>query len=252
VQPKNSEYTDTQNPKWGTLYCIGTGPGDPELITLKAWRLLQAAPLICVPRNAASGNTQALEIVRQYVDENRQQIEFLDFPMVRDAAKLAAAWDSAMQTVAKLLAEGRDVVFPVLGDPLLYGTFNYLLERVAESYPAIKIVVVPGITSIGAATATALLPLCEAEERVAILPALYQDNPAQFRQSLHEYDTVVLMKVGSALERLLPLLEAEGRLEKAFFVERLGMSGERIVRGAEIAELRNSKLHYFSLLIVKK
>jgi precorrin-2/cobalt-factor-2 C20-methyltransferase len=249
---QHQDFENTQKTTWGTLYCIGTGPGDPELITLKAWRLLQAAPTICVPRNAASGNTQALDIVRQYVDESRQQIEFLDFPMVRDATKLAAAWDNAMQTVAKLLASGSDVVFPVLGDPLLYGTFNYLLERVAKFYPDIKVVVVPGITSIGAATATALLPLCEAEERVAILPALYQDDPAQLRQSLHEYDTVVLMKVGNTLERLLPLLEAEGRLEKAVYVERLGMSGERIVRGAAIAELRHTTLHYFSLLIIKK
>lgn len=242
----------TKIKNWGTLYCIGTGPGDPELITLKALRILQTAPVILVPRNASSGHTQAFDIIQQYVDASRQQIVPLDFPMTRERVKLEAAWDAASEVIAKVLAEGSDAVFPVLGDPLLYGTFNYILERASRYFPQARIEVVPGVTSIQAATAASLVPLSEAGERIAILPAIYEASFEQLCQTFNEYDTVVLMKVGSALERLIPLLQSQDRLKSAVLVERLGLEGERIVKGEAIAGLQARQLHYFSLLIIKK
>lgn len=238
--------------KWGTLYCVGTGPGDPELLTLKALKILQRVEVVAVPRNAATGHQQAYEIVQNFLDESHQQIVPLDLPMVRDAAQVAAAWEKAIIVILEILESGRDIALPVLGDPLLYGSFNYLLKIWAERDIQARLEIVPGVTSIQATTAAALFPLCETNERVAILPALYADDLSEVETTLAEYDTIVLMKVGRALERLLPLLEKQNRLPHTIYAERLGMPGQRLLHGQEIAELRGQDLPYFSLLITKK
>ncbi len=237
---------------YGTLYCVGTGPGDPELLTLKAARLLQTTPVVFVPQQGESGRTQALDIVNSLVDDTRQRLIRLQFPMTRQAVELEAAWDIATARIVAELAHGQDAVLPVLGDPLLYGTFNYILERLQRDYRSVPVIVVPGITSIQAASAAAQQPLAEAHQRIAILPALYEVEPARFEQTLQEYDTVVLMKLGSKLAELLPSLIAHDRLNGAIYAERLGMTGQRIVQGPQIAGLAGETLPYFSLLIIRK
>lgn len=237
---------------WGTLYCVGTGPGDPELLTLKALKILQKVGIVAVPRNAATGHQQAYEIVQSFLDESRQQIVPLDLPMVRDAVQVAIAWEKAITVILEILESGRDVALPVLGDPLLYGSFNYLLKTWAERNTGARLEIIPGVTSIQATTAAALFPLCETNERVAILPAMYADDLREVETALAEYDTVVLMKVGRALERLLPLLETQNRLQHTIYAERLGMPRQRLLRGQEIADLRGQDLPYFSLLITKR
>jgi precorrin-2/cobalt-factor-2 C20-methyltransferase len=241
-----------QQGNWGTFYCIGTGPGDPELLTLKALRLLRTVQVVLIPHQGEGKNSQAYAIIQPFLDEARQTVIPVYFPMTRDKDWLSAAWDTALKEAVELLSKGQDVVFPVLGDPLLYGTFNYLQEGIRQHYPGVKVVIVPGITSVQAATATARLPLAESSERVAILPAIYEESLEEFKQAIAGYDTVVLMKVGGALDRLLPLLEAEGWLDKSVYVQRLGLDGEGVVRGAAIARLKGKALPYFSLLIIKK
>lgn len=238
--------------KSGKLYCVGIGPGDPELLTLKALRILQTRPVIFVPEQSGSGRRQAFEIVRPYLDEAHQRIIPLHFPMTRDQDQLESAWDIATVRVVMELAGGQEAVFPVLGDPLLFGTFNYILNRLNRNYPEIEVEIVPGVTSIQAATAAAGLPLAEGRERITILPALYEEDAAKLEQTLADYDSVVLLKVGGALGRLLPILKACNRLEKAVYVERVGFPDQRIVRGQAIENLLYGKLPYFSLLIIKR
>lgn len=243
--------------KWGTFYCVGTGPGDPELLTLKGLRLLQSVPVVFVPRQTGSGRTRALEIVRQYLDETRQTLVPLDFPMVRAESEenqqtLETAWDQATGLIGGILGTGLAGVFPVLGDPLLYGTFNYLLERLQARFPDIPLEVVPGITAMQAASALSLTPLAEGNEQVVISPVMYSSNPQEVGLLLEIFDTVVLLKAGGTLEKLLPLLEEKGYLEHSVYVEQAGMEGQRVIRGEAIQELRGQKLSYFSLLLIKK
>lgn len=241
----------TEN-KSGTLYCVGVGPGDPDLVTLKAARLLRETPLVFIPQQEESGKTQALEIIRDFLDASRQEFVYLQFPITRRSEVLEPAWDLATAQLVEKLAAGQSGVFPVLGDPLLFGTFNYVLDRLNAQHPEIKVEIVPGVTSIQAASAAAGVPLAEANERIAILPALYEENPAQILQMLQSYQTVVLLKVGGMLEKILPVLERESLLARAVYAERLGLSGQRVIKGRAIADLAGQKLPYFSLLILKK
>ncbi len=138
----------------GTLYGIGIGPGDPELITLKAARLIGACPILFVPKARTAAESVALAIARPLVGPETQ-IRELVFPMTADAKELAEKWDAAALCVAEVLATGEDACFLTLGDPLLYSTYLYLLRALRKRLPELKAVTVPGIMAFGAVAAAA-------------------------------------------------------------------------------------------------
>ncbi len=158
----------------GCFYGVGVGPGDPDLLTVKGLRILASVPVVLVPKRSAEDAGYAYGIVRGLLDPSRQEIVGLVFPMTRDFARLEGVWDAHVETVAGYLAAGRDCAFITEGDPFLYSTFIYIWERLRTRYPRYRTEVIPGVPSVTAAACRAGLPLANAGERIAILPAAYE------------------------------------------------------------------------------
>lgn len=230
------------------IYAVGVGPGDPELLTRKAERVIRSVPVICTPTGTADAASYALSIVEQFIDRNRQEVIVQLFPMKKDQAGLDEFWNAAAAQVADRITQGLDVAFITIGDPFLYSTFLYLYRIFMERYPDIPIEIIPGISSINAAAALAGLPLGMAAERIAILPATYEDD--ELRRTLTEFDTVVLMKVNRVFDRVYALLTELGLAHQAAFVRRVGSNEQEVV--LDLATLVGQKLDYLSMLIVKR
>ncbi|MFL5802312.1 MAG: precorrin-2 C(20)-methyltransferase [Roseiflexaceae bacterium] len=239
------------------LTAVGLGPGDPELVTIKGLRAIEAAGVIFVPRSRDGDASLALRIARPWLNSTRQQIVELGLPMTRDPDLLAPAWRAAADQIAdELQAVGRAAghkargAYLLLGDPLLYGTFIYLWGELAARYPQIAVTIIPGVTSFAAAAARAGIPLGTTNDRVSIVPASYETDAGQLRRLLSDADTVILMKVGRVLPQVLAALAELGLLDAAVYVERIGMPEELIVR--DLRALRGQQRPYLSLLIVRR
>ncbi len=230
------------------LYAVGVGPGDPELLTRKAERILRQVDVICTPTGAAEAASYALNIVEPFLDRERQQVLVQTFPMSKDEAVLRPHWEAAVAQIVTEIEAGREVAFITIGDPFLYSTFLYLWRILRQNHPQIEIEIVPGITSVGAAAAVAGLPLGLAADRIAILPATYAVD--ELRRTLADFETVVLMKVSRVFDQIYPLLAELGLAQSSVFVRRVGSSDEEVVH--DLATLVGQKLDYLSLLIIHK
>ena len=230
------------------IYAVGVGPGDPELLTRKAERIIRSVPVICTPTGTVDASSYALSIVEEFIDRGRQEVLVQIFPMRKDQEGLDPFWEKAAAEVAERIEAGRDVAFITIGDPFLYSTFLYLYRIFRDRYPHIPIEVVPGITSVGAASVAAALPLGMAADRIAILPATYED--AELRRTFEGFDTVVLMKVSRVFDRVYAILKELGLEKNAAFVRRVGSGEEEVV--FDLERLLGERLDYLSLLIVKK
>lgn len=230
----------------GHLYGVGVGPGDPELITLKAQRILSQVSVIFVPRKDAKHESYARSIISGLVENSNQRIVDLVFPMQKGTLK--PYWEEAVEKIWQHLALGKDCAFVTEGDALLYGTFAYILSIFQERHPEVTVEVIPGISSINAASARALLPLAISGERVAIIPATYEDEA--LRETLESFDTVVLLKVNTVFDRILDVLEEMKLADRCIYIRRCTTKDEEIVRN--IRKLRGQELDYLSLLIVRR
>jgi len=230
------------------IYAVGVGPGDPELLTRKAERILRQVSVICAPSANPTDSSYALSIVEEFIDRSRQEIIIQTFPMKKEQKGLEPFWENAAQQAAEFVRQGRDVAFITIGDPFLYSTFLYIYRIVREKYPDVSIEVVPGITSINAAAIAAGVPLAAASERVAIIPAAFEEQ--DLRRVLVDFDTIVLMKVNRVFEQVYALLQELGLEKKGVFIRRVGSGEEEVV--FDLETLLGKKLDYLSLLIVKK
>ena len=231
----------------GRLYGVGVGPGDPELLTVKAQRVLQSVPVIWVPQAGISAESYAFTIVKGIIDETRQEVVRARFP-TNDEDAAGEVWRGAARDLAAHLEAGRDVAFITEGDPMLYSTFAYVLETIQEEYPHLPVEVVPGVSSVMAAAASAAAPLVHHGQRLAILPAVYGID--DLREAIALYDTIVLMKVNRTLLDALANLERLGLSGRTIYVRRATTESERVVRN--IQELSAEDLDYFSLLIIRR
>jgi len=230
------------------IYAVGVGPGDPELLTRKAERILRQASVICAPSANPTDSSYALSIVEQFIDQSRQKIIVQTFPMKKEQKGLEPFWDNAAREAAEIVREGKDVAFITIGDPFLYSTFLYIYRILREKYPDVSIEAIPGITSINAAAIAAGVPLAAASERVAIIPAAFEEQ--DLRRVLVDFDTIVLMKVNRVFEQVYALLQELGLEKKGVFIRRVGSAEEEVV--FDLGTLLGKKLDYLSLLIVKK
>ncbi len=223
----------------GTLYGVGIGPGDPELMTLKAVRLLKAADVIAIP-DARGKSRIAWEVVRDVVGD--KAVLDCPAPMTRDKAQVDAAWDRNADNVCALLDRGKDVAFVTLGDPSIYSTYWYLHQRVqARGYPARM---VPGVPSFCAAAAGLNTALCEGSEPLLIVPASYPG----LADSLDVEANKVLMKAGRQLEAVKDALGERHELDRASLAVNCGMDGERYEPDFANAD---TDAGYFSIVLVK-
>ena len=233
--------------RFGCLYGVGVGPGDPELVTLKAMRVLQEVPVICVPQAETSRDSYALEIVKNYLDEDKQEILRLTFP-TDDEEAAGEVWRGAANSVGERLAKSQDVAFITEGDPMLYSTFSYVLYAVCQNFPEAQVEIIPGVSSVMAAAASAGVPLVTHGQRLAILPAVYGID--DLSEAIANYDTIVLMKVNRTLLQALANLEQLGLAGKGIYVRRASTAREEVVR--DLRRLSSEDLDYFSLLIIKR
>lgn len=213
--------------KTGTLYGIGVGPGDPELLTVKGARLLASCHHLFVPKPPNAVSSVSLEIVKDYV-KSGAEIHEVVFPMTTDPDELARQWDESASRIARVLQTGADVCYLTLGDTLLYSTYIYMLRALRRQLPDVNVVTVPGVSSFSAAAALAEFPLGEGSEPVTVIPT--GEDLSNVRKALAKGGTTVLMKIGKRLKRILGLMENAGAVERGVFVSRAGMSGESVER----------------------
>ena len=244
----------------GKFYGVGVGPGDPELLTIKACRVLREADVICAPRSGAGREGVALSIVGGIIGEEKEVLE-LPFPMTRDREELERCWEEAAGRIAALLAEGKKVAFVTLGDPTLYSTYTYVLKKIREAGPW-ETETVPGVPSFCACAAMAGVPLAEGEEKLAVVPLL--KDPEALPPLLQNFENVVVMKVGGRYGDVLAVLKSSGLAESSFLASRCGFPEGFVRRLAEespagaggkeegAGEGRKGRPDYLSLLIVKR
>lgn len=232
----------------GTLYGIGVGPGDPELMTVKGARLLGRARHIFVPKARTKGESIGLSIARGYF-QGQAQIHELIFPMTAEAGELSRRWEESAREIARVLTAGEDACFVTLGDPLLYSTYIYLLRALRALLPGAKVVTVPGVPAFGLAAALAEFPVGEGREPVTIVPAA--DDLRSVRRALAGGGTLVLMKVGRRLGEVLNLLEEAGVIEDGIFVARAGMEGQRVETDLRRLRKEGPEAGYLSIILVR-
>lgn len=238
----------------GTFYVVGVGPGDPQLITLKAARILDSCSVWFVPSAFDNGGSMALKIASGAVSREGKTILSHRFPMKQiprgesPDPEVKSAWQEAAKTIMATLADGHDVVFPTLGDPAIYSTGFYVCETLQEYGSPFSVEIIPGVSAIGASSAAAALPLCLGDERLVVIPATFANE--RIRDLLQLSDVVVFMKVHKVMERLVRLLEELDLIDNAVLVERCSLGDQKI--WTDVREAVGRDVHYFSTMVVRK
>ncbi|HUZ72907.1 MAG TPA: precorrin-2 C(20)-methyltransferase [Stellaceae bacterium] len=224
------------------VFGLGVGPGDPELITVKALARLRAAPVVAYPA-PERGPSFARAIVARWVTP--AQIE-LPIRMPLDGARFpaAAVYDAAAVAIAAHVAAGRDVAVLCQGDPFFYGSFMYLFARLAAAHP---VEIVPGVSSLGAAAAAARRPLAARADALAVLPALLDDDELARRLAL--CDAAAIIKLGRHFARVRALLDRVGLAGDAVYVERASLAAERVLPLDRVAA---DAVPYFSMILLHR
>lgn len=230
----------------GTLYGISVGAGDPELITLKGLRILKQVPVVAFPAGVGGKPGIAQQIVAQWLRDEQFQLP-LNFPYVQDIDTLTQAWEIAAEQVWHYLQLGDDVAFVCEGDVSFYSTFTYLAETLQRLHPESVVQTVPGVCSPMAAASVLKMPLTVRQERLVVLPALY--NVGELETILDWADVVVLMKVNSVYSEVWQVLHRRRLLDYAAVVERATHPEQVIYE--DLRDRPTLKLSYFSILIVK-
>jgi precorrin-2/cobalt-factor-2 C20-methyltransferase len=227
------------------LVGVGVGPGDPELVTVKAIRVLRQADLVLVPVLDSGEQGRAEATVRVHADHDRIRRVVFALNEREDRGRREAAWEAAADEAARAFASGAAVVaFATIGDPNLYSTFTYLADTVRARVPGVSIATVPGITAMQDLAARSGTVLCEGRETLALLPLTA--GMAAFKDALAAHDTVVGYKSGRHLPEVLAAVRAAGRLAGAVHGACLGLPGEDIRPAAEV----DGPAPYLSVLLV--
>lgn len=225
----------------GTLYGVGLGPGDPELMTLKAARLIEAADVVAYP-TLAGGDSFARAIAADLIREDADEI-VMDVPMTVERGPAQAAYDRGAAQIAQRLETGQNVVVLCEGDPFFYGSFMYIFARLADRFDT---QIVPGVTSVTACAARAGRPLVARNERLTVLPGPLPED--ELRARIEGAESVAIMKVGRHLPKIRSVIEALGLADRATYIERASLSDEVIVPLSQAPD----KAPYFSMILLAK
>jgi precorrin-2/cobalt-factor-2 C20-methyltransferase len=223
----------------GQLYGLGLGPGDPELVTLKALRLLRAAAVVAYPA-PKGGASFARSIVAEWIAPTQREIA-IDFPMLPGPPP-ADIYDRAVAAIAGELDSGHDVAFLCQGDPFFYGTFAAIFIRLAPRY---HVTVVPGVSSLTACAAAAETPLVQREDCLSVIPATLPES--ELVRRLAECDAAAIPKLGRHAAKVKRALEELGLIHRAIYVERASQERQRIARFADIGP---ASIPYFAMVLL--
>jgi precorrin-2/cobalt-factor-2 C20-methyltransferase len=226
----------------GTLYGVGIGPGDPELITLKALRILKSVPVLAWPA-PEEGPSLAREIVAGHLPGTQREIP-IRMPLLPARFPADDVYDGAAAEIGAALDAGEDVAVICEGDPFFYGSFMYLYGRLAGDYP---VEVVPGVSSLTACAAALGAPLSAKNDVLTVIPGPLDSDT--IKQRLTDADAVAIIKVGRHFERIRTLIDDLGLTANARYIERATMGEQRIL---PIGEVGDGNAPYFSMILVHK
>jgi precorrin-2/cobalt-factor-2 C20-methyltransferase len=230
----------------GILYGIGVGPGDPELLTLKAVRILGEVSVIFAAASTKNDYSTAYSIAKPHL-KNDVRVEQLGFPMTKDKDELEKAWQANAKIVAKVLKNGENAAFLTLGDPLTYSTYGYLQRTLLAVDPTVRLQAIPGITSFQAAASKIGLVMAESKESLLITSGV--TDPDKLEAQLDVADNAVILKAYKNFEEIRNTLTRLRLDDKTVLISRLGMDGESILMDIKDAP---KTPHYFSLALVTK
>lgn len=226
----------------GTLYGLGVGPGDPELITLKALRVLRKVPVLAWPA-PLEGDSMARGIAAPHLDGHHEEIP-IRMPMEVARFPAQQVYDQAAEEIGAHLADGRDVAVLCEGDPFFYGSFMYLFGRMAERF---SVEVVPGVSSLMATAAATGAPLAARNDILTVLPAPLEE--AELTRRLKDVEAAAIIKVGRHLPKLRRALKAAGLLEDARYIAHATLDQQVVT---DLSELEDEKAPYFSMILVHR
>lgn len=227
--------------KKGKFIGIGVGPGDPDLLTVKAVKALNEVDVICAPKSSKSKPSVALSIINSVLNDHESKYETLEplFPMIEDKNELQKYWDDAACVIIEKLNDGLDVAFITLGDPAVYSTFSYVF-KIIEGMD-FETIIIPGITSFTGCAASAKIQLAERDEIIVIVPKVDE----RLSQIIEYGDTFVIMKTSRHSDMLKDIINSDKRDKEIISVQNCSMKDEKIVNGF----VENKK--YLSTTIVK-
>ena len=231
----------------GTLYGIGVGPGDPELITVKAKNVLKRVRYIFTPVAGEGKKSIAYSIARIFIHLNAS-VETLLFPMTTNQKVCEKAWKENVEKIVTILEKGYDAAFITIGDPMTYSTYGYLLKKMKSMYPDVKSITIPGISSYAAFASSANLLLAEGNEILALIPG---NTPrVKIKQLLSVSDTSIFLKHHKKTKDIYEILQEMNLDDKAIYVNRCGFEDQVVT--SDLSKDVLEKTDYLSLLIVKK
>jgi precorrin-2/cobalt-factor-2 C20-methyltransferase len=226
----------------GILYGVGVGPGDPDLITLKALKILQSVPVIAYPAPEV-GDSLARQIADQHIPDGCREI-IIRMPLDPKRFPDRSAYDEAAVEISGLLSDGQDVAVLCEGDPFFYGSFMYLFNRLTDDF---KVEVIPGISSLMACAAVSATPLVARNEALSVLPAPMPEE--DLRARLSRADAAAIIKLGRHTPKVYAILEELGLLEHAQYVEHATMTDQKIQR---LSDVDPKDVPYFAMILVRK
>ena len=226
----------------GKLYGLGLGPGDPELITVKAHRILTSVPVLAWPA-ADTGPSFARSIVEQWISKDQIEIPMV-MPMRVERNPAQEVYNTGARQIAHHLQAGRDVAVLCEGDPFFYGSFMYIFERLAGEF---EIEIVPGVSSIMAGAAALQRPLSARNDVLTVIPGPIETD--RMRAQIVAADAVAIMKVGRHFERIYSLISDMGLIDHAGYLERVSLPEQRIL---PLRNVRNDSAPYFAIILIYK
>ncbi len=237
-----------------SLIGIGVGPGDPELLTVKAVKAIQNADIIMCPASNEDRPSIAFSVVSSIIDKSKnQEIIKLIFPMTKDKDVLEQTWKRNAKIMAETVLSGKNVVYLTVGDPYLYSTWIYMHKDLKENYPEMDISVIPGIVSIFTFAAKVGVSVAEGAEKVAIIPSCY--DLSSVKEIAKHAESMIFLKDGRYFDQVIKVLKEAGFPDNSIFAigQDLGTENE-IIRKMTLGEVNDGTLttKYFSILVVKR
>ena len=236
------------------LIGIGVGPGDPELLTVKAVKAIQDADIIMCPASKEDRPSIALSVVDSLIDKSKnQEIVKLIFPMTKDKDVLEETWKRNAKIMAETVQSGKNVVYLTVGDPFLYSTWIYMHKDLTEKYPEMNISVIPGIVSMFTFASKVGVSIAEGAEKVAIIPSCY--DLSSVKEIAKNSESMIFLKDGRYFDQVIDVLKESGFPDDSIFAigQDLGTENE-IIRKMTLGEVNDDTLttKYFSILVVKR
>lgn len=235
------------------LFCVGCGPGDPELLTIRALNLIQEADVIFVPTSKLNKPSIALSIVEKHLKKTTEVINLV-FPMIKDRDSLKEYWKKNAFEIVQMVRARKKTLYLTVGDPSLYSTWIYIHKELKRNYQDIEIEIIPGITSIFAFAAEAKISLVEGDENLSIVPACYDLN--KVKNTVKSSDTIVFLKDGRYFDNVIEMLSDTGFSDESKIAIAQDVSTEENI--LEIKSLKDIKgkkqpsSKYFSIMVVKR